>query len=193
MEETRENILEREMESAIVAHNAKLANTEKRVLANAEVIASFLVAKFPELLELLPYDPDELQAERAEHYNAIMEAAESLDPKYNKWDNLIGCLLERGKIVEYDGELFEVVQSHVAQSDWKPSEAPALFKPYNEAEESGNDDVETIAPAWTRPTGAHDAYNIGDKITFEGRVFASIINGNIWSPTEYPAGWQLVA
>ena len=48
-------------------------------------------------------------------------------------------------------------------------------------------------PEWAQPTGAHDAYNIGDKVTFEGKRYTSKINGNTWSPTAYPAGWQLVA
>lgn len=48
-------------------------------------------------------------------------------------------------------------------------------------------------PAWKQPTGGHNAYNIGDKVTFEGKRYTSKINANSWSPTAYPAGWQLVA
>ena len=44
--------------------------------------------------------------------------------------------------------------------------------------------------AWVQPTGAHDAYNIGDKVTFEGHLWESLINANVWSPTVYPAGWR---
>lgn len=47
-------------------------------------------------------------------------------------------------------------------------------------------------PAWVQPTGAHDAYKIGDKVTFNGQRYTSKINGNVWSPTAYPAGWQEV-
>jgi len=45
-------------------------------------------------------------------------------------------------------------------------------------------------PAWIQPTGAHDAYKIGDKVTFKGKRYTSKINGNVWSPVAYPAGWQ---
>lgn len=45
---------------------------------------------------------------------------------------------------------------------------------------------------WVQPTGAHDAYNKGDKILFtDGRVYVSVIDGNVWSPLVYPQGWEL--
>lgn len=48
------------------------------------------------------------------------------------------------------------------------------------------------APQWVQPTGGHDAYNTGDLVTFEGKVYRSKIAGNTWSPTAYPQGWELV-
>lgn len=56
---------------------------------------------------------------------------------------------------------------------------------------------EVVAPEappadWVQPTGAQDAYNIGDRVTFEGQVWESLLNGNTWSPTAYPQGWKLV-
>ena len=47
-------------------------------------------------------------------------------------------------------------------------------------------------PEWVQPTGAHDAYSIGDRVTFEGQVWESKIDANTWSPTEYPSAWQLI-
>lgn len=50
-------------------------------------------------------------------------------------------------------------------------------------------------PVWQQPTGAHDAYNIGDRVHFpnaDSPVYESKINANVWSPTEYPEGWQLI-
>lgn len=46
-------------------------------------------------------------------------------------------------------------------------------------------------PDWIQPTGAGDAYNIGDKVTFETNHYICLINANVWSPTTYPAGWQI--
>lgn len=47
-------------------------------------------------------------------------------------------------------------------------------------------------PQWVQPTGAHDAYNTGDKVTYNGKHYQSTMDGNVWSPDSYPAGWQLV-
>ena len=46
-------------------------------------------------------------------------------------------------------------------------------------------------PAWVQPTGAHDCYNIGDKVTYNGQHYVSKINGNVWSPDAYPQGWEV--
>lgn len=52
---------------------------------------------------------------------------------------------------------------------------------------------EGSAPAeFVQPTGAHDAYNIGDRVTFEGQVYESTIDANVYSPSAYPAGWTLI-
>lgn len=51
--------------------------------------------------------------------------------------------------------------------------------------------TEGSAPAeWVQPTGVHDAYQTGDRVTFEGQVYRSLIDGNTWSPTAYPQGWE---
>ena len=44
-------------------------------------------------------------------------------------------------------------------------------------------------PAWVQPTGGHDAYAKGARVSFEGSDYESLIDGNVWSPTGYPAGW----
>lgn len=47
-------------------------------------------------------------------------------------------------------------------------------------------------PEFVQPTGAHDAYNIGDKITYNGKRYICQMNGCVWTPDDYPAGWQEV-
>ena len=88
-----------------------------------------------------------------------------------------------GDIFKYEGKLYKVIQEHASQEDWIPSELPALYL---------NMMPENVIPEWIEPTGSHDAYNIGDKVIYEGEVYESIIDGNTWSPTDYPQGWQLV-
>lgn len=51
----------------------------------------------------------------------------------------------------------------------------------------------TDAPAdWVQPTGAHDAYNTGDAVSFNKEVYESVMDGNVWSPTDYPQGWKKI-
>lgn len=46
-------------------------------------------------------------------------------------------------------------------------------------------------PELVQPTGAHNAYSNGDKITYNGKHYISTMDGNVWSPDAYPAGWQV--
>ena len=47
-------------------------------------------------------------------------------------------------------------------------------------------------PEWVQPTGAHNAYSNGDKITYNGKHYISTMDGNVWSPDAYPQGWEEV-
>lgn len=46
------------------------------------------------------------------------------------------------------------------------------------------------APEWVQPTGAHDAYGVGARVTFRGVIYESVLAGNSWSPAAYPMGWR---
>lgn len=47
-------------------------------------------------------------------------------------------------------------------------------------------------PEYVQPTGAHDAYKVGDKITYNGKHYECVYDGCVWTPDAYPAGWRLV-
>lgn len=47
-------------------------------------------------------------------------------------------------------------------------------------------------PLYKQPTGAHDAYNTGDKITYNNKKYVCKMDGCVWSPDTYPQGWELV-
>ena len=83
-----------------------------------------------------------------------------------------------------DPQLYRVVQAHTSQADWKPSETPSLYTPIG-LNDSGY-------PVWSKPSGAHDAYNTGDIVDYNGVLYKSLIDGNVYSPEEYPAGWEKV-
>lgn len=46
-------------------------------------------------------------------------------------------------------------------------------------------------PEYKQPTGAYDAYHVGDKITYNGKHYTCIYDGCVWNPDTYPQGWQL--
>ena len=82
---------------------------------------------------------------------------------------------------QYNGTLYKCVQAHTSQSDWMPSDTPALWKTVSLDE----------YPEWVQPTGAHDAYNIGDKVTYNGQHYVCTSSANVYAPDVY--GWQLEA
>lgn len=47
-------------------------------------------------------------------------------------------------------------------------------------------------PEYVQPTGAHDAYHVGDKITYNGKHYECVYEGCVWTPDAYPAGWKLI-
>lgn len=96
------------------------------------------------------------------------------------WASKIGEQVTVGERLWYDGKLYKVIQSHIEQEDWKPDITTSLYVEVSIEE----------WPEWVQPTGAHDAYNTGDKVTFENKHYISLIDNNIWSPATYPAGWQ---
>lgn len=83
-----------------------------------------------------------------------------------------------------DPQLYKVAQAHTSQADWKPDANPALYIPIG-LDNKGH-------PIWAQPTGAHDAYNKGDIVNYNGTLYESLIDGNVYSPDSYPAGWMVV-
>ena len=82
--------------------------------------------------------------------------------------------------VQYGGTLYKCVQAHTSQADWMPDITPALWVAVSIEE----------YPEWVQPTGAHDAYNIGDKVTYKGNHYVCDINGNVYAPDV--SGWTLI-
>lgn len=59
-------------------------------------------------------------------------------------------------------------------------------------EPSEGEEVVEEYPEYKQPLGSHDAYKIGDKVTFNGKRYVSLIDGNNWTPLVYPQGWEEV-
>ena len=83
---------------------------------------------------------------------------------------------------QYNGTLYKCVQAHTSQADWTPDATPALWVVVSIDE----------YPEWVQPLGATDAYKKGDIVSYNGKLYRSTIDGNVWSPEAYPAGWEIV-
>lgn len=82
-----------------------------------------------------------------------------------------------------DAQLYMVLQEHTSAEEWKPDEATSLYKKIGVTEGG--------YPEWVQPLGASDAYNKGDIVSYNGVLYESTIDGNVWPPDAYPAGWTI--
>ena len=92
--------------------------------------------------------------------------------------------------IRYNGVLYKCLQGHTAQAAWTPEAAASLWaKVLVEKDTSGN---QTSISDWQQPDSTNP-YAKGDKVRFNGKVYESNIDGNVWSPSAYPAGWKEVS
>lgn len=101
---------------------------------------------------------------------------------FPKWQT--DTAYEKGIRVRYGDKLYRCEQSHTSQADWTPDQTPALW---TEVAEPGE------IPVWKQPTGAQDAYMMGDKVHYPGKddpVYESTMDYNTYSPVTY--GWVMV-
>lgn len=97
-----------------------------------------------------------------------------------------GVSYKVGTRVLYEGVLYKVLQDHTSQEGWIPTAATSLFaKVINET-------LTGEIPDWEQPDSTN-AYMKGNKVKFNGKIYESVIDNNVWSPTAYPAGWKEVA
>lgn len=107
------------------------------------------------------------------------EQAEEVTVLYPVWES--GVAYAVGDRRQYNGLLYRCVQAHTSQADWTPDVVPALWVRTSTEE----------WPEWIQPTGAHDAYNTGDKVSHNGKHWVSDIDANVYEPGVY--GWTEVA
>lgn len=102
----------------------------------------------------------------------------------NPWQQPVGAhdAYPVGAIVTHNGKTWE---STTPANVWEPG-----VSGWREQAATDPDTGEQTVPEYRQPTGGHDAYNTGDKVTWNGAVWESVIDGNVWSPDAYPAGWK---
>ena len=97
----------------------------------------------------------------------------------------IGVAYKVDDRVRYEELLYKCLQAHTSQDAWTPTAAPSLWAKVLIPDENE-------IPEWEQPDSTN-AYQVGDKVMFEGHIYESVIPNNIWSPSAYPAGWQLIS
>lgn len=107
---------------------------------------------------------------------------------FPKWEDNIGLTVTNEDIVanknryQHNGELYKVVQATTFQTQYEPGAigTSSIFVKVSLEE----------WPEWVQPTGAHDAYNKGDKVTHNDKKWTSDVDTNTWEPGVY--GWSEV-
>ena len=115
------------------------------------------------------------------------ETALEVPSIYPEWE--VNHNYKQGDIISYgknslgDPQLYKVVKEHTSQDDWKPGVGKESLYTAIGLDESG-------IPVWKQPSGVHDAYNKGDVVKYKDKYYESLIDGNVWAPDAYPAGWK---
>lgn len=84
-----------------------------------------------------------------------------------------------GDIRQYNGLLYRCVQAHTSQATWTPEAAASLWTRIADPAQEW--------PEWIQPTGAHNAYAQGAKVSHNGKHWISDVGANVWEPGVY--GW----
>lgn len=84
-----------------------------------------------------------------------------------------------GDIRQYNGLLYRCVQAHTSQATWTPEAAASLWTRIADPTQEW--------PEWIQPTGAHNAYALGAKVSHAGKHWVSNVANNVWEPGVY--GW----
>lgn len=99
------------------------------------------------------------------------------------WNSEVDSYAKDDRVL-YNGILYKCLQTHTPQVAWTPAAAASLWAKVLIPDAN-------VIPEWEQPDSTNP-YMKGDKVTFEGQVYESLIDNNIWSPAAYPGGWQLV-
>lgn len=87
-----------------------------------------------------------------------------------------------GDLRQYENNLYRCVQAHTSQADWTPDATASLWTKVGDPTEE--------YPEWSQPIGSHDAYAMGDKVSYDNKKWVSIVDANVWQPGVY--GWNEV-
>lgn len=126
-----------------------------------------------------------MQAEYQTALAAVPDAAAlKMTDYFPAWDSASHDY-KTGNRVTYNGTLYKCLQAHTSQESWTPENAPSLWA---QVLITG---TETTPPEWQQPDSTNP-YMIGDRVTYNGKVYESTVDNNVWAPDAYPQGWKEV-
>jgi len=98
------------------------------------------------------------------------------DPETGEWSSY-----PKGRVVAHNGKLWK---STIDGNVWEPGVSAWHDQP----------EIEGVYPTWMQPTGGHDAYSMGDRVTHNGATWevtqADGAGNNVWEPGVF--GWTQV-
>ncbi len=125
-----------------------------------------------------------MQAEYQTALAAVPDAAAlKMTDYFPAWDSASHDY-KTGDRVTYNDTLYKVLQAHTSQTTWTPTDAPSLF-----AKVLTSTTGEPLP--WEQPDSTNP-YMIGDRVMYNGKVYESTIDNNVWAPDAYPQGWKEV-
>ena len=136
----------------------------------------------PRDLPPTPYSPEQVLSallSETDVMDSLPDSAlEHMAPYMAEWE--AGKPYTVGDKVQHDDRPYRCEQAHTSQEGWEPPNAPALWTRIGKPGE---------VPEWVQPTGAQDAYDLGDHVMHGGREWVSTYDGkNVWEPGVF--GWE---
>lgn len=119
----------------------------------------------------------------------IQQAAESLTDNealkaihlFQKWS--ADRSYSVGTRVKYNNKLYRCTHAHTSRDVWNPEENQIMWEEVMPTQEP-----EVIIEEWDK---GNSPYSKNDKVMYQGSVWQSTINNNIWTPGIY--GWNKIS
>lgn len=104
----------------------------------------------------------------------------ALQGLYDEWQ--MNKAYVAGDYIRHDNMLYKVIQGHTSQAEWLPDITASLYTVVQ---------AQGIIEEWGERNLTVNPFMAGEKVRFEGVVYESTIDNNVWTPTDYPQGWKL--
>lgn len=134
-------------------------------------------------------------------YKIIKSVIESRDYKLEDILYKIDKIYVESRITETEkSELDNMARSNarVENSYDIQRQLDSIFARLEALENKNTETEDEVRPTeeyseFVQPTGAHDSYQTGDKVTYNGKKYTCIMDNCVWSPDTYPQGWDKIS